>query len=143
MPGKWDCEDRGVPNAELEGCSGYLGGDVSGKRCYRGMIKHHSSWQVDGKCCADSVPELNSAERVQPGLRSRSANNKPVQWNVPLMAFMSDQQAISAEAHESSCKSPLWPRYRYFPGVVEQRRQGWCHLHKRLFRGHYGSNDLR
>ena len=101
---------HGVPNAELEGCRVYLGSDVSGKRCYRGMIKHHSSWQVDSKCCADSIPELNSAERVQPGLRSSTVNNTPVLWLVLLTALMSDQQAISAEAHESSCKSSLWPR---------------------------------
>lgn len=100
----------GFPMLSLRGYSVYLGSDVSGKRCYRGMIKHHSSWQVDGECCADSIPELNSAERVQPGLRSSTVNNTPVLWLVLLTALMSDQQAISAEAHESSCKSPLWPR---------------------------------
>ena len=62
---------------------------MSGKRCYRGMIKHHSSWQVDGKCCADSVPELNSAERVQPSLRSSTANDTPVLRLVPLMGRLS------------------------------------------------------
>lgn len=89
MPGEWACEDGGVPNVELLGGSVYHGGDISGKRCYCGMIKHHSSWQVDGKRCADSIPELNSAERVQPGLRSSSSNDTPVLQLVPLMVLMS------------------------------------------------------